>query len=168
MNPHLFCQIIRSFYVWAGWAICKTTTSGNHPPFFIYLPYNPVPSVYLPAHWPRSPRAKGVVDPSPLTPSAGQTLTLGQMDNGLYALSPPDHTLLLPALSIASPFTSRCPSSLFLHLACPALDCLNSQILCPLSVRFTITPLPSPALLPSPTALIFFTSLPFLFSFTFF
>lgn len=35
-----------------------------------------------------------VTDPSPLTPSAGQTLTLGQMDNGLYALSPPDHTLL--------------------------------------------------------------------------
>ena len=49
------------------------------------------------------------------------------MDNGLYALSPPDHTLLLAALATAFPFTSRWPSSLFLHLCCPALDCLNSQ-----------------------------------------
>ena len=47
-----------------------------------------------------------ITDPSPLTPSAGQTLTLGQMDNGLHALSPPDHTLLLPALMMVVPFTS--------------------------------------------------------------
>ncbi|CAB1420479.1 unnamed protein product [Pleuronectes platessa] len=38
--------------------------------------------------------------------STGQTLTLGQMDNGLQALSPPDHTLLLPALMMVVPLTS--------------------------------------------------------------
>lgn len=49
------------------------------------------------------------------------------MDNGLHALSAPDHTLLFPALATAFPFTSCCPLFLFLHLPCPALDCLNSQ-----------------------------------------
>lgn len=83
------------------------------------------------------------------------------MDNGLYALSPPDHTLRLPALATAFPFTSCCPSSLFLHLPCPALDCLNSQthfcrhLYAPLSVCLAITPFPPPPLLPCPTALIY-------------
>lgn len=49
------------------------------------------------------------------------------MDNGLHALSAPDHTLLSPALATAFPFTSCCPLFLFLHLPCPPLDCLNSQ-----------------------------------------
>lgn len=71
---------------------------------------------------------QGVTDLSPLTPSAGQTLTLGQMDNRLCALSPPDHTLLLTGLTIASPFTSCCPSSLLPRPPCPALICLNLQI----------------------------------------
>lgn len=74
------------------------------------------------------PSGQGVADPSPLTPSAGQTLTLEQMDNGLHALSPTDHTLLLPALATAFHFTSCCPSSLFLHLQCLALDGLNCPI----------------------------------------
>lgn len=58
------------------------------------------------------PSGQGVADPSPLTLSAGQTLTLGQMDNGLYALSPPNHTLLLLALAVAFAFTPCYPSSL--------------------------------------------------------
>lgn len=69
----------------------------------------------------------GRLTPHPWPPSAGQTLTLEQMDNGLHALSAPDHTLLFPALATAFPFTSCCPLFLFLHLPCPALDCLNSQ-----------------------------------------
>lgn len=69
----------------------------------------------------------GHLTPHPWPPSAGQTLTLEQMDNGLHALSAPDHTLLFPALATAFPFTSRCPLFLFLHLPSPALDCLNSQ-----------------------------------------
>lgn len=102
--------------------------SGQNKSLLLYLPYNPVPCVYLRAHWPRSPRANGSPDLSPMTPpSAGQTLTLEQMDNGLYALSAPDHTLLLPALATALPFTSCCPPFLCLHLPCPVLDCRNSQ-----------------------------------------
>lgn len=69
----------------------------------------------------------GHLTPHPWPPSAGQTLTLEQMDNGLHALSAPDHTLLSPALATAFPFTSCCPLFLFLHLPCPPLDCLNSQ-----------------------------------------
>lgn len=122
INKNVFCSRIKSFCELDGLSVQNKSI----PPFF-YLPYNPVLSVYLRAHWPRSPRAEGSPTFHPLTPSAGQTLTLEQMDNGLYALSPPDHTLLLPALATAFPFTSRCPSSLFLHLPCPALDCLNSQ-----------------------------------------
>lgn len=103
----------------------------KHPPFFfffcIYLII--LSAVCVPASaLTTEPSGQRVADPSPLTPpSAGQNLTLEQMDNGLYALSPPDHTLLLPPLAAAFPFTSRCPSSLFLHLPCPVLDCLNSQ-----------------------------------------
>ena len=93
------------------------------------------PFIYLiiPAHvctWEcndhRALRPTGRLTLHPWPPSAGQTLTLEQMDNGLYALSAPEHTLLLPALATALPFTFCCPPFLFLHLPWPALDCLNS------------------------------------------
>lgn len=74
--------------------------------------------------------------------SAGQTLTLEQMDNGLDALSASGHTLRPPALATALPFTSCCPPFLLLHLSCPAPDCLNSQkkrTCTPLSLCFAIS-----------------------------
>lgn len=69
-----------------------------------------------------TPRS-GVHSPFTLDPppSAGQTLTLGQMDNGLFALSPSDHSLS-PALSVASHFTSFCPC---FSLPPSSLSCSN-------------------------------------------
>lgn len=93
----------------------------------LYLPYNLAPCVCTcecTDH--RALGPMGCLTLHPWPPSAGQTLTLEQMDNGLYALSAPDHTLLLPDISAAFPFTSCCPPFLFLHLLPPALDWLNS------------------------------------------
>lgn len=93
----------------------------------------------------------------PWPPSAGQTLTLEQMDNGLCALSAPVHTLLLPALDTAFPFTSCCPPFLFFHLPCPAFDCLNSLF----SHFYYSLPCWTPALLLS----IYISSLVYYFTF---
>lgn len=108
--------------------VCRMVEVVAKQSTLFYLPYNPVPCVYLQACWPQSPRGNGSPDPSPLTPSsAGQTLTPEQMDNGLDALSALDHTLLLPAFTTAAPFTFCCPPSLPLHLSHPSPGWLNSQ-----------------------------------------
>lgn len=141
----------------------------NKGTLHFYLPYNPVPGVYLRAHWPQSPQADGSLTLHPWPPSAGQTLTLEQMDNGVDALSPPDHTLLLP-----------CPRySLSFHLSLPCLSvpssppvllliALNSQsplLLSPMCSTFYLCVLPS--LLPCAAALTCLTLIAY-FTFTHF
>lgn len=102
--------------------LCQTKASS-----FIYLLILcPVCTCEHTDHGALGPTGRLTLHPWP--PSAGQTLTLEQMDNGLYALSAPVHTLLLPALDTAFPFTSCCPPFLFFHLPCPAFDCLNSLL----------------------------------------
>lgn len=78
---------------------------------FLHLSNNPILQYESASEVTTEPPGHGFADPSPLTLSAGQTLTLGQMDNGLFALSPSEHTpppcpgrslsfhLLLPFLS---------------------------------------------------------------------
>lgn len=78
-------------------------------------------------HGASGPAGRLTPHPWPLSRSAGQTLTLEQMDNGLDALSVPGHTLRLLALAAALPFTSACPPFLLLHPSCSAPDCLNSK-----------------------------------------
>lgn len=78
-------------------------------------------------HGAPGPAGRLTLHPWPLSRSAGQTLTLEQMDNGLDALSAPGHTLRLPALAAALPFTSACPPFLLLHPSCSAPDCLNTR-----------------------------------------
>lgn len=78
-------------------------------------------------HGASGPAGRLTPHPWPLSRSAGQTLTLEQMDNGLDALSVPGHTLRLLALAAALPFTSACPPFLLLHPFCSAPDCLNSK-----------------------------------------
>lgn len=78
-------------------------------PASFYLAFNLLQGL----HWPLSPGARGLRDPSPLTHSAGHTLTPGQMDNGPAAF--------ICVLLAMAPHTRRCVhlsalSSQFLHV----------------------------------------------------